>query len=83
MNLRRLLNEEKGFVIYGNGVIAHLFFELLKKEKQEEQLRELQKKYLTVVREEREVRLADEFDCTAFDEVVDEFICLIREKIGE
>ena len=57
--------------------------QLLKKEKQEEQLRELQKKYLTVVREEREVRLADEFDCTAFDEVVDEFICLIREKIGE
>lgn len=57
--------------------------QLLKKEKQAEQLRELQKKYLTVVREEREVRLTDEFDCTAFDDMVDEFIGLIREKMGE
>lgn len=55
--------------------------QLLGKEKQAEQLRELQKNYLTVVREEREVRLADEFDCTAFDDMVDGFICLIRDII--
>lgn len=57
--------------------------QLLEKEKQAEQLRELQKKYLAVVREEREARLADEFDCTAFDEAVDTFIGLVREKIRE
>lgn len=55
--------------------------QLLDKEKQVEKLQDLQKKYLAVVREERKVRLAEEFDCTAFDDVVDEFIGLIRQML--
>lgn len=56
--------------------------QLLEKEKQVETLQDLQKKYLAVVRGEKEVRLADEFDCAAFDEVVDEFISLIRQMMA-
>lgn len=36
MDLKQLLNENQAFVVYGNGVIAHLFYELLKINQQQD-----------------------------------------------